>query len=176
MTNEITNIQKLEQEFAYVDSLITAHTNAAIAKVNAEALQTYWEVGAYISDHLKNAQWGDHVVSELADYLKRHNPKRRGYSKRNLYNMVTFYENYSSHTFQEVTEQLRLSEFVQLQTAQIKARPIVQMPSAQHHLTFLDLRRCIVNQTFETLMKKDKQMTPALLTQYPGAEYMFFFI
>ena len=100
MTNELTNIQQLEQEVAYVDSLITAHTNAAIAKVNAEALQTYWEVGAFISDRLKNTQWGDHVVSELADYLKRHNPKRRGYSKRNLYNMVTFYDNYSSLEFQ----------------------------------------------------------------------------
>lgn len=82
MNTDISNTVQLEQEFAYVDSLITAHTNAAIAKVNAEALQTYWEVGAYISDRLKNAQWGDHVVSELADYLKRHNPKRRGYSKR----------------------------------------------------------------------------------------------
>ena len=225
MDTDISNIQQLEQEFAYVDSLITAHTNAAIAKVNAEALQTYWEVGGYISDRLKNAQWGDHVVSELADYLKRHNPKRRGYSKRNLYNMVTFYDNYSSLEFQSVTEQLKLSEFVQSQTAQIEARPIVQMSSAQNedseivqsgtaqfkntsipsiltlvtfthhveiinrcqefeekvfymlytahqHLKVEELRRCIVNQTFENLMKKGKPMTPALLEQYPGAEYM----
>ena len=225
MDTDISNIQQLEQEFAYVDSLITAHTTAAIAKVNAEALQTYWEVGGYISDRLKNAQWGDHVVSELADYLKRHNPKRRGYSKRNLYNMVTFYDNYSSLEFQSVTEQLKLSEFVQSQTAQIEARPIVQMPSAQiegaeivqsgtaqfkntsipsiltlvtftHHVEIInrcqefeekvfymlytahqhlkveELRRCIVNQTFENLMKKGKPMTPALLGQYPGAEYM----
>lgn len=225
MTNELTNIQQLEQEFAYVDSLITAHTNAAIAKVNAESLQTYWEVGAFISDRLKNTQWGDHVVSELADYLKRHNPKRRGYSKRNLYNMVTFYDNYSSLEFQKEIEQLRLSEFVQSQTAQIEARPIMQMTSVQnerteivqsptaqfentsvpsilslvtftHHVEILnrcreyeekvfymlytahqhlkveELRRCIVNQTFETLMKKGKQMTPALREQYPGAEFM----
>ena len=225
MDTDISNIQQLEHEFAYVDSLITAHTNAAIAKVNAEALQTYWEVGGYISDRLKNAQWGDHVVSELADYLKRHNPKRRGYSKRNLYNMVTFYDNYSSLEFQSVTEQLKLSEFVQSQTAQIEARPIVQMSSAQNedseivqsgtaqfkntsipsiltlvtfthhveiinrcqefeekvfymlytahqHLKVEELRRCIVNQTFENLMKKGKPMTPALLEQYPGAEYM----
>ena len=48
--------QQHEQDFAYVDSLITGHTNTAIAKVNAEALQTYWEVGAFISDRLNNAQ------------------------------------------------------------------------------------------------------------------------
>ena len=225
MTNELTNIQQLEQEFAYVDSLITAHTNAAIAKVNAEALQTYWEVGAYISDRLKNAQWGDHVVSELADYLKRHNPKRRGYGKRSLYNIVKLYDTYSTSKFSQTIEQLKLSEFVQSQIAQIESRPIVQIPSVQnasneivqspiaqlpsmaipgvlclvtytHHLEILnrcngyeesifymlytahqhlkveELRRCIVNQTFETLMKKGKQMTPALREQYPGAEFM----
>ena len=31
---------QIEQEFAYVDSIITSHTNSAVAKVNAEALQT----------------------------------------------------------------------------------------------------------------------------------------
>ena len=225
MTEEITNIVQHEQEFAYVDCLITTHTNAAIAKVNAEALQTYWEVGGYISDRLKNAQWGDHVVSELADYLKRHNPKRRGYGKRSLYNMVKLYDTYSTAEFGQTIEQLKVSEFVQSQIAQIEACPIVQSPIAQnaskaivqspiaqlhlmaipgvlclvtytHHLEILnrcreyeekvfymlytahqhlkveELRRCIVNQTFESLMKKDKQMTPALLEQYPGAEYM----
>ena len=225
MNKEISNISQLEQEFAYVDSLITAHTNAAVAKVNAEALQTYWEVGAYISDRLKNAQWGDHVVSELADYLKRHNPKRRGYGKRSLYNMVKLYDRYSTSTFNDIVEQLKLSGFVQSQTAQIEAHPFVQMTSAQkeansivqfsiaqlptavippilclvtytHHLEILnrcndyeesvfymlytahqhlkveELRRCIINQTFESLMKKDKLMTPTLLEQYPGAEYM----
>lgn len=44
--------------------------------------------------------------------------------------------------------------------------------TAHQHLKVEELRRCIVNQTFESLMKKDKQMTPALLEQYPGAEYM----
>lgn len=225
MATEIANIQQLEQDFAYLDSLITAHTNAAIAKLNAEALQTYWEVGGYISIRLKNAQWGDHVVSELADYLKRHNPKRRGYGKRSLYNMVKLFDTYSSAEFSQTIEQLKLSEFVQSQIAQLESRPIVQLPTAQnasnaivqspiaqlpsmaipgvlclvtytHHLEILnrcngyeesifymlytahqhlkvaELRRCIVNQTFESLMKKDKQMTPALLEQYPGAEYM----
>lgn len=131
MNNDKIITIQLEQEFAAVDSIITAHTNSAIAKVNAEALQTYWDVGAFISDRLKNAQWGNHVVSELADYLKRHNPKRRGYGKRNLYNMVMFYDNYSSSKFQEVTEQLWHSEFVQSGIAQIEARPIVQMSSAK---------------------------------------------
>lgn len=209
---DIIITQQIEQEFAYVDSIITAHTNAAVAKVNAEALQTYWEVGEYISHHIKESAWGDKVVSELADYLKRQNPKRRGYGKRSLYNMVKLYETYSSSDYALLTEQLQISEFVQSQTAQIASRPFVQSPIAQFHSTQVpallclatytshveilnrcksleeklfyilysadqhlkveELRRCIVNQTYASVMSKEKMMSPAMLKQYPGAEYM----
>ena len=223
MDKEVIITQQIQQEFAIVDSIITAHTNAAIAKVNAESLQTRWEVGAYVSARLKSSAWGDHVVSELADYLVRVNPKRRGYGKRNLYNMVRFYDTYSTPEYQQLFEQLQLSEFVQSQTAQIQAEEIVQavpaqigrseivqtlpaqlnhMPrilcltsfsnhaeimnrcssneeclfytlySAQHHLNFRELRRCIVNQTFSSIMSKGKMMTDVLKNEYPGAEYM----
>ena len=137
----------LEREFAYIDSLISSHTNMAIAKVNAEALQTYWEVGAFISEKLKSAQWGDHVVSELADYLKRHNPKRRGYGKRTLYNSVRLYETYSSPAFSEIIERLQLSEFVQSQTAQLQyqneSSEIVQSPIAQLDTPLINMPRIL---------------------------------
>ena len=95
----IPNLAELEQQFEYVNSLIEQHHSSAIAKVNIEALLTNWEVGQYISLQLKSARWGAKVVSELADYLKRMNPRRKGYGKRNLYNMVGVYETYSSESF-----------------------------------------------------------------------------
>ena len=212
MKDVIVRNEDVQQEFAYVDSLIRAHTNTAIAKVNAEQLQMYWEIGGYISQHLKDSSWGDHVVSELADYLKRQNPSRRGYGKRTLYNMVKLYDTYSSNTFTDYVERLKLSDFVQSQTAQIASNVIVQSPiaqfvqtrvpallclltytahveilnrcrtyeeyifyilyAAQQHLNVEELRRCIVNQTYDSIMSKEKMMNPALLKQYPGAEYM----
>ena len=204
--------KQIEKEFAHVDSIISAHTNSAIAKVNAEILQTYWEVGEYISQRLKDSNWGTHVVGELADYLKRQHPQRRGYGKRNLYNMVKFFDTYSNVEFPALIANLRLDEFVQSQTAQIAASPIVQLPTAQfsnvqlpmvlclttftnhveivnrcnsfderifytlyaahNHLKTEELRRCIVNHTYESIMSKEKQMSPAMLSQYPGVEFM----
>ena len=108
MDNIVKMDTQMEQEFAHVDSIINSHTNSAIAKLNAEALQTYWEVGQFVSDHLHSSRWGEHTVVELADYLKRVNPQRKGYSKRNLYNMVQFYEAYSSESFASIVEQLEL--------------------------------------------------------------------
>ena len=124
-----------ERQFAYVDSIIKRHRTSAIATVNMESLLTAWEVGQFISAQLKSSHWGSKVVSELADYLKRQNPKRRGFGKRNLYNMVKFYDTYSTVEFVEITQKTKISEFVQLETAQIgsvkEPNEIVQLATAQ---------------------------------------------
>jgi len=113
MEQEVTIIPsqtELEKQFEYVNSLIEQHRSLAIAKVNTEALLTNWEVGQYISIQLKSARWGAKVVSELADYLKRLNPRRKGYGKRNLYNMVNFYESYSTDEFYKLANNLQLDQ------------------------------------------------------------------
>ncbi|MBP5782037.1 MAG: hypothetical protein J6W04_00700, partial [Bacteroidales bacterium] len=114
-----SDLIELEKQFAYVDAIINRHRTTAIATVNVESLLTAWEVGQYISIQLKSAQWGSKVVSDLADYLKRQNPKRRGFGKRNLYNMVKFYDIYSVAEFLELVKKLKIGEIVQLPIAQI---------------------------------------------------------
>lgn len=126
-----TDLIELEKQFAYVDSIINRHRTTAIAKVNVESLLTAWEVGRYISIQLKSSRWGSKVVSDLADYLKRQNPKRRGFGKRNLYNMVKFYDIYSAVEFTDLVQRLKLGEIVQLPIAQIESDEIVQLPIAQ---------------------------------------------
>ena len=218
MEQDITIVlsqEDLEKQFEYINSLIEQHRSSAISKVNTEVLLTNWEVGQYISLQLKSSRWGTKVVSELADYLKRINPRRRGFGKRNLYNMVKFYELYSTPDFPSLTKSLKLDEFVQLPTAQIGEREIVQLPTAQlskdgstqmpallsittftnhveiinrcksyeervfymlyaaqQHLKTEELRRCIVNQTYSTLLDKDKLMSPTLQNQYPHSDFM----
>lgn len=223
----IPNLTQLEKQFEYVNSLIEQHRSSAIAKVNMEALQTNWEVGQYISQQLKSAHWGAKVVSDLADYLKRMNPRRKGYGKRNLYNMVSFYETYSSESFLGFIGNLHLDDLVQLPLSQLKAHgqneivqsvtaqseggAIVQSTPAQFELPFpailaitsftnhieilnrcksneervfymlysyrerlksRELRRCIVSQTYSTLLDKDKLLSPQLLRDYPRSEYL----
>ena len=127
----LPNHTELEKQFEYINILIEQHRSSAIAKVNTEALLTNWEVGQYISQQLKSARWGAKVVSDLADYLKRMNPKRRGFGKRHLYNMVKFYDTYSTEEFNSLGMRLRLDEFVQLPIAQIEESGIVQSLPAQ---------------------------------------------
>ena len=223
MENDMTivpNQAELERQFEFVNSLIERHRSTAIALVNAEAIQMYWDIGQYISLQLQSARWGANVVGDLADYLKRQNPKRRGFGKRHLYNMVRFYDTYSSESFYQIFNSLQIPEFVQSGIAQIESsdksniHAIVQSGIAQleaeakplpnlltiipftGHIEIMnrcrtdeerifymlyarhqglkteELRRCIVNQTFSSLMDSEKMMSPKLLAEYPQSEFM----
>ena len=216
----VPNQAELERQFAFVNSMIERYRSSAISMVNTAALQMNWEIGQYISMQLKSARWGTKIVSDLADYLKRIDPKQRGFGKRHLYNMVKFYDTYSAKPFLNTLSNLHLPELVQSRIAQLEmpsksvTNEIVQLGIAQleedlqplpkllsiipftSHIEIMnrcrsdeerifymlyarhqglkteELRRCIVNQTFSSLMDKEKMLSPKLLDEYPQSEFM----
>ncbi len=90
-------------------------------------------------------------MTELSEYLRIQDPTLKGYSRRNLYNMVAFYEAYSSPKFSELGQKLLGDKIKQIQNAQI-----VQMPSAQ--LPAEPSKNCAVqNCTISILRKRTKE-------------------
>jgi predicted nuclease of restriction endonuclease-like (RecB) superfamily len=128
---ETNNTNIATQEFAKVHGIISQHRSRALQAVNKENLLTAWEVGAFVSARLKNSAWGNKTVTQLSEYLRAQDPTLRGYSRRNIYNMVSLYDTYSSAEFQKLVEKLKLNEIVQLQTAQLKNADIDQIQSGQ---------------------------------------------
>lgn len=127
-----------EQQFAEVVDIIVQHRSKALRAVNEELLLTAWHVGRYVSAKLKSEEWGSKVVTMLSEYIRSRRPDIKGYSRRSIYNMVMFYDEYSSETFSATVEKYLNSEFVQPRTAQIEANQptqdtavIVQPRSAQ---------------------------------------------
>jgi predicted nuclease of restriction endonuclease-like (RecB) superfamily len=51
-------------------------------------------VSAYISQKLEQAEWGDGVVAQLANYLALTQPGLHGFTRPNLFRMRQFYEAY----------------------------------------------------------------------------------
>ena len=122
--SDINNMETTE--FQQVQGIISLHRSKALQTVNNENLLAAWEIGAFVSSRLKNSTWGSKTVMQLSEYLRTQDPTLRGYSRRNIYNMVAFYEAYSSLQFVEYHEKLNLNEFVQPATAQIEYVQIVQ--------------------------------------------------
>ena len=113
--------KSIEQQFGEIIDIILQHKSNASKAVNEELLLTAWHVGGYVSAKLKSEEWGSKVVSQLSEYIRSQRPDIKGYSKRNIYNMVMFYDEYSSETFIATIRQYLNTEFVQPKTAQIEA-------------------------------------------------------
>lgn len=126
MANEIV---KYEQQFEEIRGIITMHRERALREVNEESLLMSWTVGRIVSDKLKSNKWGSKVVTQLSEYLRTKDPTLKGYSRRNIYNMVMFYDEYSSEVFRDYLQSLPLSDFVQSGTAQMNKNTIVQITS-----------------------------------------------
>ena len=119
-------IVSMEQQFGEVIDIILQHKGRASRAVNNELLYTAWHVGGYVSAKLKSEEWGSKVVTQLSEYIRSRRPDIKGYSRRSIYNMVMFYDEYSSETFSVTVEKYLNSEFVQPGTAQIQANQPTQ--------------------------------------------------
>ena len=108
-----------EQQFAEVVNIIVQHQGRASRAVNEEVLLTAWNVGNYVSTKLKSEEWGSKVVSQLSEFIRSHHPEMKGYSRSSLYNMVMFYDEYSSTAFLSTVEKFMTSESVQSTTARL---------------------------------------------------------
>ena len=129
-----------------------------------------WRVGQYISEKLKTNEWGAKVVMQLSEYLRTQGPDLKGYSRRNIYNMVSFYEAYSSLEFISTQQRYGFDEIVQFQTAQlpvaqIPVAAIVQFQTAQlpkvltlttftNHLTILTNIKNLLDKSYQFLIPK----------------------
>ena len=128
MENNI--VISMEQQFGEVVDIILQHKSRASKVVNDELLLTAWHVGGYVSAKLKSEEWGSKVVSQLSEYIRSQHPDIKGYGRSSIYNMVMFYEEYSSETFALTVERYLNSEFVQPTIGQIERSSIVSSDEA----------------------------------------------
>lgn len=86
-----------EREFMPIVLLISRAKEKALLSVNQELITLYWEVGKYISEKIKKAEWGDRIITNLADYIYQKNPEIKGFNRRGLFRMRQFYETYADN-------------------------------------------------------------------------------
>jgi predicted nuclease of restriction endonuclease-like (RecB) superfamily len=130
-------INKIQSQFEELKSIIISHKNRAYQAVNTELITTYWEVGKYVSEKTKAAEWGTGVVNQLAKYLKENQPDLKGFDRTGIYRMVKFYETYSSSEFVASLPPQLLNTENQLNT--IVASLMTQFDSDKKIVSFLSL-------------------------------------
>lgn len=137
----------MDNRFGEIITLIQSARGRAYKAVNKELINLYWNVGAYISEKLATAQWGDKTVDELARYIQTHYPELKGFNRRGLYRMRQFFESYkNSEMVSSVRTQLLSTEnqkdkIVSSSMTQFKMWDISGTPLSEiawtHHLMLL---------------------------------------
>ena len=96
MSNELTHNPG---QFDEVIHIIDNARSRAMKAVNAELIQMYWSVGAYLSELCSASSFGDKIIDEVAAYIAQENPNIKGFNRRGLYRMKQFYETYKDDEF-----------------------------------------------------------------------------
>lgn len=87
----------MDNRFIDIIQIIRQSRSNALRIVNEELINLYWNIGAYISKKLAQAEWGDSVVKELAKYIQHNEQDIKGFSDKNLWRMKQFYETYKDY-------------------------------------------------------------------------------
>ncbi len=158
----------MEREFRAIDSLIKKAKSEALKHVNKELINLYWNVGKFIDNKLKSSQWGDGVVTQLADYLQRIQPELKGFSRRGLYRMRQFYETYSElENVSTLLTQIPWSSHLHImaKSKTIKEKEFYLRMAAKEKYPVRDLERQIDSCLYERTMLS-KSGLPQNLKEY----------
>ena len=136
----LIHTNNLNGDFAKVLDIIQGYRSHAVQTINHASVMTAWHVGAYVSDKIKNAQWGSKVVQQLAEYIHTQDPTLKGWSKVTIYRMVKLYDTYSSQQFVSYIgklpknilapyQQMVSAEMTQLESTKIVSAEMTQIPN-----------------------------------------------
>jgi predicted nuclease of restriction endonuclease-like (RecB) superfamily len=165
-----------DENFSEVAQLIAVARQRALQSVNTELIELYWQVGAYISRKIEAAEWGDGVVTQLADYLARTQPGLRGFTHRNLFRMRQFYEAYrSDEKVAPLVRQLPWTHnlIILSQSKRPEKREFYLRMAIQEKWSKRELERQFKTALFERTVLSPAKVSPLVTQMYPDALSIF---
>ena len=94
MSKDLTPIpNQFDDAIAIIDNA----RSRAMRAVNAELINMYWEIGAYVSERVESVGWGKSVVADFSAFLQSRYPSSKGFSAQNIWRMKQFYETYCNN-------------------------------------------------------------------------------
>lgn len=165
-----------DASFDEVLALINTARQQAVQAVNTKLMELYWQVGAYISTKLEQAEWGDAVVQQLADHLAKTQPSLRGFTRPNLFRMRQFYETYrNDEKVSPLVRQLPWTHnlIILSQSKQPEEREFYLRMAIKEKWSKRELERQFKTALFERSVLNPVKLTPAVTQTHPAALDVF---
>lgn len=155
----------MDNRFTDIIKLIKQSRINAIKAVNAELINLYWNIGEHISKKIEQSEWGDSVVTELANFIQTQEPEIKGFSDKNIWRMKQFYETYKdfpklSPLVREISWTNNLLIFSRCKT--IEEMEFYLRLVKQENYSKRELDRQISASFFERTMIGNSKLSPAV--------------
>jgi predicted nuclease of restriction endonuclease-like (RecB) superfamily len=155
----------MDNRFTDIIQLIKQSRTNAIKAVNAELINLYWNIGEYISKKIEQSEWGDSVVTELANFIQTLEPETKGFSDKNIWRMKQFYETYKdfpklSTVLREISWSHKLAIFSRCKNSE--EREFYLKLAKQESYSFRELERQISASLFERTMIGNSKLSTTL--------------
>ncbi|HEX4887667.1 MAG TPA: PDDEXK nuclease domain-containing protein [Luteibaculaceae bacterium] len=155
----------MNNRFTDIIQLIKQSRINAIKAVNSELINLYWNIGEHISKKIDQSEWGDSVVTELANYIQTQEPEIKGFSDKNIWRMKQFYETYKdfpklSTLLREISWSHNLAIFSRCKT--VEEREFYLKLAKKENYSFRELERQISASLFERTMIGNPKLSTAL--------------
>jgi predicted nuclease of restriction endonuclease-like (RecB) superfamily len=155
----------MDNRFKDIIKLIKHSRTNAIKSVNAELINLYWNIGAYIHKKIEQSEWGDAIVNELSDFIRLNEPEIKGFSDKNIWRMKQFYESYKdfqkfASVLREITWTNNLIIFSRCKT--IEEKEFYLSIAKLENYSKRELKRQISSSLFERTMISHSKLSPVV--------------
>ena len=165
-----------ETAFAEVVGLISAARQRAAQAVNTAVVDLYWHIGQYLHNKIEADGWAKGTVVQLAAYIARREPGRRGFSAQNLWRMRQFYQAYpAAELLSTGLRELPWSSHLHIlsRTKSPEEREFYLRMAAQQRWQVREVARQIDTGLFERAVLDPPKLSTALRDRQPQAEQHF---
>ncbi|MBC2714085.1 MAG: DUF1016 domain-containing protein [Desulfobacteraceae bacterium] len=167
---------KQDEQFSVILCQIQQAKQQAYQQANKTLVGLYWDVGAYVSEHVKQSGWGKGVVAELAHYIATREPNIKGFTARNIWRMKQFYETYKDNQKLSplVTELTWTNNLIILSSTKYEEERAFYLHMAiKERYSKRELERQISSGLFERVVLTDKNMSETLKQLPQNTEKVF---
>ena len=163
-------------DFSDITRLIDSARQRAYQAVNTTLIELYWQVGAYLSRKIADAEWGEGVVEQLAQHLASTQPGLKGFTRRNLFRMRQFYDVYREP--QLVTALLTQLPWthnliILSRSKRPEEREFYLKMAAQEKWSSRELERQYDTALFERVVLTPTKVSPLVTQIHPDAQNIF---
>ena len=167
MNNKINSHH--DSDFSNIYNMILTAKTKVWQQVNTTIVTLYWEIGQYVSCKVQKNGWGKAIVNELSRFIQNRNSFVKGFSARNIWRMMQFYETYQGQEkLSAMLTEISWTNHLHIlsKTKTLDEKEFYLRLAIRNQYTEREFARIIDSSTYERTKLADQKLS-ATLTEFP---------